>query len=256
MHSPPFQIDGEQEARVFDCLRKDGISLTADEATTLIRNIVYSIQTFLAARNIPEATFRDLHEALRAIWQLAHEEDCPVGQLRARISQLPVQAMDYIDRRARRVFPNLLPDQDLEGGFRSWAEHADAEDLIKAAQVLSAEGGQAVSRSRGGGKRSAAKLEPRILGRVRGASDGSNKGGRPEHTSRQDLVRWLATDWTMATGQLPSPGRSDRGGFGDLVHSVFQWLEEPSPDQVLRRYWDKVEEGRTRTAIGNEQAGA
>lgn len=58
----------------------------------------------------------------------------------------------------------------------------------------------------------------------------------------------LVVDWTIATGAEPLPGRSDHAGFGDLVHSVFQWLHEPSPDQALRRYWNDVEKGRSRSA--------
>jgi hypothetical protein len=47
----------------------------------------------------------------------------------------------------------------------------------------------------------------------------------------------LAIDWTFATDAKPSPCRSDQTAFGDLVHCVFQWLDEPAPDQALRRYW-------------------
>jgi hypothetical protein len=248
MHSTLFQIDDEHRARIIDCLRKEGIQLAPEDETILFRNIDHSIQTFLTERCQSKATFRKVHEALCAIWKLAHDDDCPVGQLRARISQLPQEAVDYMDRRARHVIPNLLPGQDVEGGFLSWAARASPEDLIRAAGVLSAEGGQPVSRSRGPGVRSPAKLEPRVLGQVRGASDGSHSGGRPKHASPQDLICWLATDWIKATGKQPSPGRSDRGGFGDLVHSVFQWLGESAPDQALRRYWGEVERGRIQTA--------
>src|SRR5271156_6054441 len=51
------------------------------------------------------------------------------------------------------------------------------------------------------------------------------------------LVMHLAIDWTIVSGAKLSPGRSDRTGFGDIVHSVFQWLDEAAPDQALRRYW-------------------
>jgi hypothetical protein len=57
-----------------------------------------------------------------------------------------------------------------------------------------------------------------------------------------------AAPTTIATGTEPLPGRSDHAGFGDLVHSVFQRLHEPAPDQALRRYWNEVEKGRSRSA--------
>ena len=114
--------------------------------------------------------------------------------------------------------------------------------------MLSAEGGQLILRSRGGGKRSAARLEPRILGRVSGSREGGPAGGRPRHVAQGELIRNLALDWIRATGCEPSPGRSDQSGFGDLVHSVFQWLDESAPDQALRRYWTEVQEGKACSA--------
>jgi hypothetical protein len=62
------------------------------------------------------------------------------------------------------------------------------------------------------------------------------------------LIRNLALDWIRATVCEPSPGRSDQSGFGDLVHSVFQWLDEPAPDQALRRHWTEVQEGKAHSA--------
>ena len=78
--------------------------------------------------------------------------------------------------------------------------------------------------------------------------DGTNSGGRPSHDARGSLVMHLAIDWAIATGAQPLPGRSDHTGFGDLVHCVFDWVHEPSPDQALRRYWKEVEKSRSRSA--------
>jgi len=156
--------------------------------------------------------------------------------------------VEYLYGRARRVIANLFPKQNAEAGFVEWARNATGEDLVIATQVLSAEGGQLISRSRGGGKRSAARLEPRILGRVSGSREGASVGGRPRHVAQGELIRNLALDWIRATGCEPSPGRSDRSGFGDLVHSVFQWLDEPAPDQALRRYWKEVEDAKALSA--------
>ncbi len=75
----------------------------------------------------------------------------------------------------------------------------------------------------------------------------------------------LAGDWSRATGQMPEAGRSDRTGFGGLVHSVFQWVYVPkaarqaeideaidtaagAASYCLRRFWEDVEEGRTRSS--------
>ena len=130
--------------------------------------------------------------------------------------------------------------EPAHGSFLSWAKHADAEGLVNMIRVCGADGAELVSRSRGGGRRSEPRMEPLIFGHVRGAIDNDIKGGRPRHSPQDDLVMHLAIDWSIATGATPSPGRSDHRGFGDLVHCVFQWLEEPSPDQALRRYWKVV----------------
>jgi hypothetical protein len=171
-----------------------------------------------------------------------------VGQLRARLYKLPKEAVEYLDTRAGCLIPRLFPGEFANHGFLAWAKNADAERFVEAICVLTAEGARRVSRSRGRGKRSRGRLEPLIFGQVRGAGNGALKGGRPRHDAQDTLVMHLAIDWSIATGAAPSPGRSDHTGFGDLVHSVFQWLDEPSPDQALRRYWTAVEECRSLSA--------
>jgi hypothetical protein len=243
-----LELDDEQRARVIDCLQKDGLQLAPAAAAAYLSDIGRSIEIFLEARGAPRTTSREAYNALRGIWELAHDDDCPVGQLRARIQSLPMEAVEYLDRRARRVIPNLFPKQSAEAGFVEWARNATGEDLVIATQVLSAEGGQLISRSRGGGKRSAARPQPRILGRVSGSGEGAFVGGRPRHVAQGELILNLALDWIRATDCEPSPGRSDQCGFGDLVHSVFQWLDESAPDQALRRYWTEVQEGKACSA--------
>jgi hypothetical protein len=250
VQSANFQLDDEHRARIIDCLSKAGIRLNPDVRIKLMSNLERSIEAFLKVRSAPHMTSRQLHDALRGVWLLAHEEVCPVAQLRARVQQLPKPALDYLERRAAIVFPSLFRKKGkrIESRFLTWVGNARSSSLVRVVRVLSAEGGQPVARSRGDGKRSHARLEPRILGQSRGAGDGALRTGRPKHTDQQDLIRWLAIDWINATGNAPTPGRSDRRGFGDLVHSVFQWLEEPSPNQALRRYWREAKESQARTA--------
>jgi hypothetical protein len=205
-----------------------------------------SIVAFLNAK--PDTgTRRQAHDALRDLWRLSHEVDVPVGQLRTRLLCLPKFALDYLDMRARVMSPKLF--DSVDGGFLAWAENTDAEQLVKMIRMISTDGAKLVPRSRGRGKRSRAKLEPVIFGQARGDGGGVNIGGRPSQDARDRLVMHLAVDWTIAAGAEPLPSRSDHAGFGDLVHSVFQWLHESSPDQALRRYWNnEVEKGRSRSA--------
>jgi hypothetical protein len=240
-----FRLDDEHRSRISDCVRKDGIQLDHQGIIDFVCKIESSLVAFHKAR-ADAGTRRQAHDALRDLWQLSYEVDVPVGQLRARLLYLPKLALDHLDLRARVMSPKL--SDSVEGGFLTWAENADAEQLVKMIRMLNADGARLVSRSRGRGKRSRARLEPVIFGQARGDGGGVNAGGRPSQDARDALVMLLAVDWTIATGTEPLPGRSDHAGFGDLVHSVFQWLREPAPDQALRRYWIEVEKGRSRSA--------
>lgn len=241
-----FTLEDEHRARVRDCLVKDGLRPSEDDEHQLCADIAASIGAFLAERNA-ESTPRENHDALRALYVLAHEDDCPVGQLRARLGTLPKEALDYVSSRAVHLIPRLFPDETLAGGFLAWAATADREKLVEAVRVLGAEGGRLVAgRKRGPGKRSRPKLEPSIMGHVRGVGDSEAKSGRPGKAAQDKLVMHLALDWLRATGREPPRGRSDRTGFGDLVHSVFGWLGENGADQALRRYWAEVKRTRIR----------
>lgn len=233
-----YRLDDEQRARVGDCLTKEGQSLSQDRLKQLISGIEASIVHFRKAP--PEGGPRDAHDALQQVWKLSHDDDQSPGRVRVRIQALPKEAIEYVDRRAPIVIPRLFPGEAPVGGFREWAATADPAKLIRATQVLSAQGARRVEgRSRGGGKRSGSRLEPEIMGEVRGAGAVRRRGGRPRNAAHRDLVMHLGIDWLNATGNAPKPGRSDRTGFGDLIHSVFQWLNLPkgSAAHALRQYW-------------------
>jgi hypothetical protein len=52
----------------------------------------------------------------------------------------------------------------------------------------------------------------------------------------------LAVDWHLGTGSMPEPGRGDKTGFGQMVHLLFGWLDEPGAERALRDYWRKIKE--------------
>jgi len=227
-----------------------------------IGRIEWSINHFRATK--PQGTFREAHDWLRKIWLLSHEDDPSPALLRVRLKSLPSTALEQLGRRARDVLPRLFPGEAMEGDpfepsscfvtrFLTWAERAEGSDLVKALKVISADGGRRVpGRSRGDGKRSTERLEPQVLGRVRGSPGPHGGGGRPSENSRQELVMNLATDWHQAIGQSPERGRSDQTGFGELVHSIFGWLDiskDPyeAAAYTLRRFWEQVEKRNTRS---------
>jgi hypothetical protein len=238
MRSIEFKLDQEHRARLSDCLRKDTIQLGPEAEAAFAANIEASIDVFQELKSILEITHRRKHEALRAAWKLVWEDDVSPGQLRARLCGLPKQVTEFLQARARQMIPELA---DVAGyDFSQWVRDADPENLKNVVRLISADGAKSVTRSRGPGKRSSARLEPLIFGNARDATEEAPEGGRPRHDARDALVMYLAIDWSLASGAKPSPGRSDHTGFGDLVHCVFQWIDEPSPDQALRRYWEKV----------------
>jgi hypothetical protein len=249
MQSISFPLDCELRSRIKDCLGKEGIRLDREADKVVARNVKFSIENFLKQKADSSFSHRQAHNALRKIWLLSHEEDVPVGQLRALVLSLPRPTAEYLNMRPHQFTSRLL---DTAGGdFLNWAKDAGAEELIETIHVLIGDGAKLVSRSRGCGKRSKAKPEPVIFGQTRGDDDGVHKGGRPRHDCQGNLVMYLAIDWTDATGAKPSHGRSDHTGFGDLVHCVFQWLDEPSADQALRRYWEAAEQSGSLPASGN-----
>jgi hypothetical protein len=246
-----YRLDDEQRARVRDCLTKEGLSLPSERFEGFIRVLESSITHFLAAA--PEGTFREAHDALRDLWQLSNDDDPPVGIIRSRIQTLPKEAIEYLDRRVRIVVAHLCPTEPPITRFQEWAAGADRDMLIDVTRALSAAGARIVEgRSRGGGKRSRLRMEPVIMGHVRSGTE-RHRGGRPKNQTQQQFVMHLSTDWLTATGKPPSPGRSDSTGFGDLAHSVFQWLELPqgSAAHAMRRYWAEVKSIKTREPLQN-----
>jgi hypothetical protein len=234
-----FSLDDEQRSIVRDCLKKAGVSTTGAKFENLVDKIEASVRLFRSMT--PEPSFRQIHDALRALWLLAHDNDASPALIRARLSKLPAAALRYMDDRARHIIPNFFPGHSIEDGFLAWAKAAKPQQLIEAVAVISAHGARVVfGRSRGGGKRSGRRLEPLILGEVRGGTDHRRQGGRPPARRRDQLVMHLALDWYTATEAMPKAGRSDRTGFGDLVHAVFDWNDEPGAAQALRRYWSQV----------------
>ena len=242
------RLDDEQRARVRDCLLTADLVLPAAAFKHFVRDIEGSILRFHVASST--TTPREAHDALRSVWRLVHHDGPSIGLIRIRVKALPKGAIEYIDRRFRRLITRLFPGDSADTGFLAWAEKADGEKLVRALRVLTAEGGKLADRSRGGGKRSRSHLEPMIFGEVRGLGAKKCKGGRPSRDAQHELVMNLALDWTSATGNAPEHGRSDRTGFGDLVHSVFQWSlpEEQAAGAAtyaLRRYWSEVEKANS-----------
>jgi hypothetical protein len=241
-----IKLDGEQRRWVRTCLAKAGIKLDRKNFRLLMSDIDAAMSLFAAS--VPKLTFRQQHDALRDLWLLANRPDPPIGLIRRRIAQLPAEVMSLIDARAWRIILALEQrnlclssrgekhwPMDLEawrsaGGFRKWSATADGRTLIDALKACVATGSAMGNPG---------VLEPRILGIVRRGPGPKLLGGRPRARLHHSLINRLAHAWCRCTARMPEPGRSDQTGFGDCVHSVFQWLglghEEAT--YALRAYW-------------------
>jgi hypothetical protein len=259
--APPlggYRLTDEHRRRVADCLAKDDLSLPPDRFKVMIRDLEASIDAFLSTAH--STSFREAHDALRRLWQLCADDDPPVWMVRRLIRTLPRKAVKDLDGRFPIVISALYlaGDRELEfpgwADFLEWACTADPSLLIFATRVITAQGAQIVAgRSRGEGKRSRPREEPIVMGEARGAGTQSHEGGRPRNTEQGELIMFLALGWHSVTGEAPTPGRSDESGFGDLVHSVFQWLGLPegSASYALRGYWTEVRKAKGRRSEGN-----
>jgi hypothetical protein len=166
-------------------------------------------------------------------------QDEDVKEIRVRILGLSAAAFRYMETLAAQVVPKAFPDDAYDGDFRSWVRDAVPEKIIYVALLLTHTGAEIVpGRSRGTGKRAHPRIEPRILGNVRGGTEGQPRKGRPAATREFLLVVSLGCAWVTATGGLPKSGRSDHTSFGDLVYRVFLWLDLPDggATSALRKY--------------------
>jgi hypothetical protein len=107
-----FRLDDEHRSRISDCVRKGGIQLNHQGLIDFACKIESSIVEFLRARADTSGPSRQARDALRDLWQLSHEDEVPVGQLRARLLCLPKFALDYLDMRARLTSPKLFDSAD------------------------------------------------------------------------------------------------------------------------------------------------
>ncbi len=236
-----FRLDKEQRQHVRDCLSKDGVSLRLNQFSNFVSNIESSIDVFVVRAK--KESFRDAHDALRKLWTMCAQDDPQIALIRKSIGNLPDKAVEYLDQRGLNVIPRLFPTEPLK--VQEWARKTDAKNLVNGIRLMTAEGAQIVAgRSRGGGKRSESRIGPIIMGETRGIGAGKRRGGRPANSAQADLVMHLAADWLESTGKVPILVRSDKDGFGDLVHCVFQWLDLPegSAAYALRTYGGAVKE--------------
>ena len=96
-------LNDDQKLQIQQALITAGYSLLQNQLTQFVLKIETSIAAHLDAENndAPE-----VEKNLSHLWQLAQDDDPPVGQIRAAIEKLSKGALGFIDRRTvGRRFP-------------------------------------------------------------------------------------------------------------------------------------------------------
>jgi hypothetical protein len=245
-------LDADQVDRIRRILKRASIA-SPNSGQILARDVADTMSVYRAENSQSDVatTFREKRDSFRELWRLAEQPDPPVGQIRARLKELPTEILRDIEERAERRWPHYYFDEPAPTtSAERWLANAPAEKLVAILPPSISYGGQWIlGRGRGSGRRSKPQYEPMILSVVRGSRPSSKSAtvdrsecdrvadGRPGDDATPQLISFLAMDWVKATEQIPIPGRSDKTPFGDLVHQVFGWLGLPDATGALRRYW-------------------
>ena len=165
-----MDFEDEQRACIRTILATAGV--TSPEAVQkLAAGVASSISAFAAecAASGSDLTFRETHDRLRDLWLLAERPDPPIGQIRSRLNALPGDLLRPIERRAEQFWPIMFDEPAPTEGGPGWLVKAPPDKLAAILVRSISDGRELVfGRGRGGGRRSRAHFEPRILGVARG----------------------------------------------------------------------------------------
>jgi hypothetical protein len=251
-------VDPDQLDAIRRILRRARVT-NRDAPQVLSRAVAATMAQFEAERAAAGygMTSRKVNDRLRQLFRLAELPDPPVGQIRARLKELPPEIVSEIEERAERRWPVYFREPAPTNFSPGWLADLPKDRLVPILPISISYGGKIVpGQLRKSGRRSRPHHEPTIRGIVRrsrpsAAAEGL-ANGRPPDDDALELISSLAMDFALASGQRPIPGRSDRTPLGDLVHQVFGWLGLPDATGALRRYWrewaQEVERDRMRAA--------
>jgi hypothetical protein len=250
-----MNLDDEQRCQVASCLKRVAPALGPDKVNEFISKIEAHMAKFQAQKREDEITYRQQHDDLRELWLLASKPNPQIDRIFALIENLPPPAARALGNlallsieglrkpwaaearrgRKRHLDPEPFFNVLKKEGFQAWARVADPKRLVEVIQVTATNGAVVLH----DGKQLC--IEPRVMKYARRHSGFANKGGRPRKRYRSfTLIGHLAHHWEKVTGEFPEPGRSDKTAFGELVYSVFDWMNAGSPEYALRRWWAEI----------------
>jgi hypothetical protein len=221
-------LDEDKKELIRDALRS--ANLLSEAAATKLCDAVANTVTLWSAEKNDSMPVRKQHNHLKGIWELLHDPDPPIGQIKSRFRSLSYFTRYFLRRRASQLWPRVFK-LGADCDPHPYIERMGQRQLIRRLPSLISEGGYIPEGN--------SEFEPTMLAITRGLNDGP-VGGRPRGDDELRLITYLTFDWKFATGELPQRGRNTEKGFGELVRHVFSWTTELSPEWALRRYWELV----------------
>ena len=247
-------------------LNRASVSEPKRHAQALLQEAEASVSLYVARK---DAGFQhgEVRKSLLKLWKAAERgEEKP--KLTGLLSATSSGAIEYLERRAERIWPSLGLGPLFQNGLLEWAQSATQADLATMLVRCISEGREFVEgRDRPSGRASQGKFEPVILGDAEGAAGKkarkvpliftdpdfrpmppTSKAGRSSIDAEVGLVMSLVNDWHRVTGQLKVGGRSDSNPMVEFVISVFEWAKIDGAENALRIYWSEMKTRKARSA--------
>ncbi len=236
------------------------------KAEQLLHGTEESLRIY-ADRISSDFRFAAVRKSLLKLWKAAEKGEGKQILLDLLSSSAP-GTMEYLERRAERLWPSLELGPIFQSDLLTWATHAAEEDIKTVLIRCCTEGRQLIKgRKRPNGKRSKSNFEPVILGSADGADGArgpmtamfitnfnfwpapkSSNSGRSSIDAEVELITHLANDWYRVTGTFETGGRSDHSPMVEFITSVFEWADIKGVENALRVYWAELKARKARSA--------
>lgn len=247
-------------------LKRANVSEQMSKAQRLLQEAEPSVSLYVACKDT-DFQYGEVRKSLLKLWKAA-ESGKEKAELTGLLSASSSSAVEYLERRAERIWPVLGLGPLFQSGLLEWAQTATRDDLATMVLRCIAEGREFVEgRNRPSGRPSQGKFEPVILGMAEGATGKksnkvpliltdpdfcplppTSKAGRSSVDAEIELIASLANDWYRVTGQLKVGGRSDRNPMVEFVTSIFEWAAIDGVESALRVYWSEMKTRKARSA--------
>ena len=236
------------------------------KAERLLQQIDVSVSLYVSQKT---ARFQNgaVRNSLLKLWKAAEKREGKQILLNLLSGSAP-GTIEYLEKRAKRLWPSLELGPIFQCDLLTWADCATEEALAKALVRCCSDGRHFIEgRNRPGDNQSKGKFEPIILGAAEGATGKKavrvpmkyadpcfepvrqrSNAGRSTIDAEVELIMHLANDWYRVTGTFETGGRSDHSPMVEFITSVFRWAGIKNAENALRAYWAELKARKARSA--------